>query len=455
VTSVLLVDHSGRGHAFADLFVRTHPEVVVFYAPGCAAIDHPRIVSVPGLSLDDAEAAAEFAGAEGVDFAFVANANALADGTVDVLRARGIATIGPDRAAARLESSKSYTKDLCARHGIPVAEYAWFDDVEPARDYVASRPGGVVVKADGLCGGNGSFVCDTMEEASAALDVLMVERKFGAAGDRVVVEDKLDGTELLFFALTDGIEYRLLPMAADYPWSDDGNTGIVCGGMGAFGPHPHDTPEVRELFSTTILGPLLTAIRQEGLVYTGVIYVGCMLGGDGLRLLEVNVRMGEPEAEVILPRVRADFVAICRSILERRLDRDLALDLDDRHYCNVVATQGPTRQVARGRNKGWYRGWPYGRHGRNYPITGIDAVDPERCMVFLGQASVDPVKGLVTDGGRCVHVVGLGPTRADAVAAAYDNLRRIHFDGIRYRTDIGVVMPWELPARELPGVAAS
>ena len=449
MTKVLLVDHSGRGHAFADLLVRTNEEVTVFYAPGCPAIRDQRIVSVPEAPLADPEAAAALAVSEGVDFALVSNANALADGTVDVLRRHGVPTIGPDRAAARLEASKSFTKDLCARHGIPSADYRWFDDVAAASEFVGRRDGALVVKADGLCGGNGTFVCDTREEALRAVRKLMVERVFGDAGARVVIEEKLEGLELLFFALCDGSSYRLLPMAADYPWSDDGNTGILCGGVGSFSPHPHESEDVNALFRTTILEPLLAAVQADGLLLTGVAYVGCMLAGDTLQLLEINVRMGEPEAETILPRISADFVAVCERILARRLTPELPLGLDDRHHCNVVATQGPTR-----RNGGEFPGWPYGEHGRGYPITGVDDVDKGRSKVFLGQASVDPEKGLVTDGGRCLNVVGVGATRPEAAAAAYENLGRIHFEGMRYRSDIGLVMPWDEPAEPRGAVAS-
>lgn len=449
MTSVLLVDHSGRGHAFADLFVRTDPQVTVYYAPGCPAIEHERIVSVPELTLSDPGPMAAFATERGVDFVLVANAAALCDGFVDVFRAAGVPVIGPDLAASRLESSKTFTKELCAKYGVPVARFETFDDAGRARRYVRDRAVPLVVKADGLCGGNGSFVCDTVEEAEAAIDRVMVERDFGAAGDRIVVEDKLVGQELLFFALVDGVGgVVMLPMAVDYPRSDDGNTGVISGGMGSFSPHPADTPEVRELFRRRVLDPVLAACSAESLAMTGVIYVGCMLVEDELHLLEINVRMGEPEAEVVLPRIRTDFVAVCRALLDDRLAELPPLDVSDTVHCNVVATQGPTRQVSRGRSKGWYKGWPYGRHGKNYRITGLDRVDPETCRVFLGQASINPEKGLVTDGGRCLHVVGRGDTLEEAADRAYAGIGVIEFEGIRYRTDIGRLMPWQETADE-------
>jgi phosphoribosylamine--glycine ligase len=432
--NVLLVDHSGRGHAFADLFVRTNPDVTVHYAPGCGAIDEDRIVPVPGLTLADAAPMVAYAKEIEPDLVFVANANALADGFVDAFTASGLRTVGPDRVAARLESSKIFTKRLCARHRIPSAPFRWFDDPERAAGHVRAVGAPIVVKADGLCGGNGAFVCETVDEALAAIDRLMVAREFGASGDRIVVEEKLVGTELLYFALVSGNDHLMLPMAADYQRSDDGNRGVLSGGMGSFGPHPADTPEGTERFERQILRPLLRAIRSEGIRYRGVIYVGCMLVGDRLHLLEINVRMGEPEAEVILPRIATDFTKVCAAAVDGELGRLPPLEVSDEHLVNVVATQGPTEG---------YPGWPYGAHGKHYPITGVADADSGHCRVFLGQASTLPDQGLVTDGGRCLHVVGRGSSRQEAARHAYEGMAKIHFEGIRYRTDIGIVMPWE------------
>lgn len=441
--NILLVDHSGRGHAFADLFARTNPAVTVHYAPGCGAIDEDRIVPVPALRLDDPAPMVAYAKEIEADLVFVANANALADGFVDAFRAGGLPTVGPDRAAARLESSKIFTKELCARNGIPTAAFRWFDDRDAAVEYVQAAGAPIVVKADGLCGGNGAFVCESVPDAIGAIDRLMVAREFGASGDRVVVEEKLEGRELLFFALVSGTEYRMLPMAVDYPRSDDGNRGVMSGGMGSFSPHPAQTPELVDAFTEQILEPLLAATAAEGIDYIGVLYVGCMLVGDKLQLLEINVRMGEPEAEVLLPRITSDFTAVCDAMLAHELGAAAPLAIRDEFLCNVVATQGPTDRIVDGEPAGRYPGWPFGEHGGHYPITGVDRVDRDQCRVFFGQASTLPGLGLVTDGGRCLHVVGRGATLAEAAERAYRGMAEIDFAGIRYRTDIGKVMPWD------------
>src|SRR5690606_37958883 len=230
--SVLVVDNSGRGHAFADLFVRTDPDVVVHYAPGCEAIEHDRIVSAPWLDLYDPDPApmVRHALELGVDLVLVGHPRPLANGYVDAFRAAGLAVIGPDRAAARLESSKVFTKDLCTKYGIATAGYRWFDAPEPAVEHVREVGAPIVVKCDYSCQGNGVFVCETVDEAVEAIERLMVARDFGPGGARVVIEDKLVGKEQLFFVLVSGEQYVMLPMAVDYPRSEDGNEGPMCGG---------------------------------------------------------------------------------------------------------------------------------------------------------------------------------------------------------------------------------
>jgi phosphoribosylamine--glycine ligase len=437
---ILLVDHSGRGHAFADLLTRTNQQVIVYYAPGCEAITSERIVSLPWLKLSEPEAMVEFAKKEAVDFALVTNAGALANGVVDYFHEHQIPVIGPDKQAARLEASKAYGKRLCAKYNIPVADFAVFADPDEAMDYVRQVGYQVVVKADGLCDGNGSFVCDTVDDALQAIDRIMIQKDFGESGNQVVIEKRLFGAELLLFAILDGKNFLLLPTALDYPKSDDGDQGVICGGMGSISPHPLEDMFSMDQVVVQVLEPLMECIKGENLNFTGVIYVGCMLVGDQPYVLEINARMGDPEAESILPKIESDFASICMSILDGTLDNH-SLILNDLYFCNIVATQGKTRQYTKGKNKGWYKGWPYGRYGKHYKITGVEKVDQSCCKVFIGQASIHPKKGLVTDGGRPIHVVGFGNNREEAVANAYANIDKINFKGIRYRSDIGKLVP--------------
>ncbi|MGW4800280.1 phosphoribosylamine--glycine ligase [Nonomuraea sp. NPDC004297] len=434
--SVLIVDYAGRGHAFADLFVRTDPDITVHYAPGCAAIEHDRIVSVPWLDLYDPDPApmVRYALDAGVDLVLVAHPRPLANGYVDAFRAAGLPTIGPDRSAARLESSKVFTKDLCSRHGIATAAYRWFDEPGAAVEHIRATGAPLVVKCDYSCQGNGVFVCDDVDEAVEAVERLMVTRDFGPGGARVVVEEKLVGEEQLFFVLVSGEQYVMLPMAVDYPRSEDGNAGPMCGGMGAFCPHPGETAEVVGRFEEQMLRPLLAAATAEGIDYTGVLYADCMLVGDRLYLIEINARMGDPEAEVVFPRITSNFTEVCRAVLERRLDELPPLELSAEHFVDVSATQGPD---------GVHPGWPYGEVGRGHPVTGVRDLDPDRCQVFLGSVRLTEEDELVSDGGKVVHVVGRGDTLEQAIDHAYEGISKISFTGIRYRTDIGKVLPWE------------
>jgi phosphoribosylamine--glycine ligase len=452
MTKILLVDRSGRGHAYAELFSRTNHDVQVYYAPGCGAITTERVTCLPHLSLSDPGPLIEFATQQRIDMAFIANVMALSAGFVDEFRNAGIPVVGPDQQASRLESSKIYTKEFCARNGLPVADFVHFDNPESAIRYVKESPCQVVVKADGLCGGNGSFVCDTPEDAVRAVETLMIERKFEDAGDRVVIEKRLFGRELSFFAVLDGNSYQLLPMALDYKKSDDGNLGITCGGMGAVSPHPMESAELYGKVKEQMLTPLLKAMKKEGIDYRGVIYLGCMLVGEKIYLLEINVRMGEPEAEVVLSRIETNFFELCTAIMKQRVE-SCELKLNDLYFCDVVGAQGKTRQIVKGKNKGWYPGWPYGRYGKYYPIHGVEDADPDRCKVFLGEAFQHPEKGLVTDGARVLHVVGFGKSHDEAVANAYANIDHITFNGMRYRSDIGKIFPWQVLGCEGPSEA--
>ncbi len=223
------------------------------------------------------------------------------------------------------------------------------------------------------------------------------------------------------FGLFDGKSFMPLPMALDYKRADDGNVGPNGGGMGSLSPHPLEGERLDGLMAEQVLEPLARCIAGERLNYTGVVYVGAMLSEGQLKVLEFNVRLGDPEAEVILPRIQTDFVSICDAIVGQDLaGRDL--NVSPQFHCNVVATQGRTRQIASdGRDKGWYKGWPHGRYGKGYAIRGLDRIDDTQARHFIGEAAVDPAKGLVSDGGRVVHVVGVGDNKDAAVARAREH----------------------------------
>lgn len=425
---VLVVDSTGRGHAICDLFVRTNPDVVIYYGPGCDVIEHERILPAPSVSLTDPDTALEFLRRTPVEFVFVANIDALATGYVDVLVRAGHRVIGPRASAAALESSKARGKQFCLDHGIPVAEFEVFTDAEKAREYVRGLSQ-CVVKTDGLTpDGDGSVVCGGAAEAVAAVDRLAAQ----AGGElRLLVEERLTGPEVSVLALLDGTVALIFPLAMDYKRTLDGDLGKNCDGMGSISPHPADSPELRALLRATLLEPLLHGLADEGLEFTGFVYLGAMLTPRGPVLIEINARFGDSEAEAVLPGVRSDFTALCRAVLTGELDRH-ELDVDGLARCSVALVQGSVDDSAAA-----LPGWPFGAFAAGQPVRGLDAVDPGEASVFYANLRRDEHDRVVTAGGRVLHVVGAGSCPEQAHERAYRQLRHIEYAGRRVRSDIG------------------
>jgi phosphoribosylamine--glycine ligase len=438
MSSVLVIDGTGRGHALCEMFTRTDPEVTVFYGPGCDLIEDPRIVPVSSVSLTDPATALRFLSAQPVEFTFVSNIDALSRGYVDVLRAAGHRVVGPTREAARLESSKERGKAFCLANDVPTAEYRHFIDPVSAKAYIRSLPYACVVKTDGLTpDGDGAVVCDTAAAAAAAVDAFA--RVADRAGEpfEAVVEERLNGTEISVFALLDGDSYLMFPTAADFKRTLEQDAGKNCDGMGSVSPHPADSPELHEEIRRTLLEPVLAGIRKEGLDYSGFLYVGAMMTDAGLRVIEINARFGDSEAEAVLPGVVSDFTALCRAVLDRELHLQ-ELRTDGLARCSVALTQGclePADPAA-------LPGWPFGAFATGQPVSGLDRVDRSEASVFYANirrdSSDNPGGGLpVSSGGRVLHVVGSAPTPGQARELAYRQIQRVSFPGMRYRGDIG------------------
>ncbi|MER8859999.1 phosphoribosylamine--glycine ligase [Mesorhizobium sp. M0757] len=436
--NVLLIDSTGRGHAIADLFQRSDPSVRVFYGPGNSSIADERICTVPEVSLSSPASAVQFCQARAIDFVFVSHIDALSTGYVDFLKASGIPTIGPDRAAARLEASKAFTKSFLQRHKVKTARFKVFDQPEPAKRYIRMLGYDVVVKADGLCEGNGAYVCSDQASALQAVDNIMLARAHKDAGNRIVVEERLFGLEISISALFDGKDFLMFPAALDYKRSDDGNKGVNCDGMGSLCPHPLADKALYRQIQTEVLEPLRVAILGEGLNYTGFIYIGAMLCHDGIKVIEINVRFGDSEAEAVMPKVQTNFVRLCESVLQQDLG-SMSLETDDKYYCNVVAGQGATMRLDEDGREIRCPGWPHGEFEVGFRISGVDAVDHRNCRLFFANARRDAENRLVTAGGRVLHVTGIGRNYAQAVHHAYANIEKIRFNGMSYRSDIGVM----------------
>jgi phosphoribosylamine--glycine ligase len=429
---VIVVDSGGRGHAIAWQF-KNDPEVKeVICVPGNAGV--AREIRCENARTN--EDILELARREKVDLVFIGPESPLTNGIVDFFTEEKIPVVGPTRMASILEGSKAYTKLLCREVGVPAAEFEIFDNPDDAKDYVEYVKYPVVVKADGLAQGKGSIVCSDSKEACQAINQLMVEQIFGDAGKKVVIEKRLFGVEISFFIFTDGVAIAPMPVAQDYKRAYDNDEGLNTGGMGAYSPHRLEGDGLTHLVCKKVAMPLIQGFeKKEGITYKGILYLGLMLVEETPYLLEANVRFGDPEAEVILPRLKTPLSDISFQIINGVLS-EKKVEWSNDYFCDVVAAAGRTRQVRKGKNKGWYPGYP-ARYGKGYPISGIDNIQGPDCKIFFASVANSEKKGLVTDGGRVLHVVGRGKTLKEARDVAYGEIGKIHFEGIRYRRDIG------------------
>lgn len=429
---VLVVDSGGRGHAIAWQFKNDPSVKEVICTPGNAGI--AREVRCENARKN--EEILELSKREKVDLVFIGPESPLTNGIVDLLSEEKIPVVGPVKKASILEGSKAYTKLLCREIGVPVAEFEVFDRHEDAKDYIEHIKYPVVVKADGLAQGKGSIVCSDTPGAFQAVNQLMVEKIFGDAGNKVVVEKRLYGIEMSFFVFTDGEAIAPMPVAQDYKRAYDNDEGLNTGGMGAYSPHRLEGEKLTNLVCEKVAIPLIHGFKnKEGIPYRGILYMGLMLVEDIPYLLEANVRLGDPEAEVILLRLKTPLSEISFQIINGVLS-DKKVEWSQDFFCDVVAAAGRTQQFKKGRSKGWYPGYP-GRYGKGYPITGIENIFDPDCKIFFAGVSNSETKGMITDGGRVLHVVGKGKTLQEARSVAYANIEKIHFEGIRYRKDIG------------------
>ncbi len=359
------------------------------------------------VNLKTIEEMADFAQKEKIDLTFVGPEKPLSAGITDLFESRGLPIIGPDKGASRLESSKCDAKVMMRELGIPVPEFENFSDPGKARDYIRSVGYPLVVKADGLAAGKGSLVCESAKEAEEAVRSIMEERIFGDAGERVDIEKRLYGREISFFCFTDG--YTIIPMVAaqDYKRARENDEGKNTGGMGAYSPHPWLNDSLVETIMSKVASPLINGVREKyGILYRGILYLGLMLVEEGPQIipyvLEINIRLGDPEAQVILPRLRTDLVDISEAITTGRLDR-IQPEWDTDYRLCLIATSGPTKG-----KKGWYKGYP-DRYKIGVPVEGVDRID-RNCLVFHSGTEKNASGQLITTGGRVLCIVSSGST---------------------------------------------
>ena len=415
--NVLLLGGGGREHALAWKLAQSPRLGALAVAPGNAGTAGYG-ENLEDLDAEDPRAVAEAAARLRADLVVVGPEAPLAAGVADALRAAGVPVFGPSRAAAEIEWSKSFAKELMRDAGIASGHAAVFDDSEAARHYVRRFGGEHVVKADGLAAGKGVAVCATPDEAVAAIDAAMTAGAFGAAGRRVLVEQRLRGPETSAHAFTDGSAVAHMPFSCDHKPVFDGDRGPNTGGMGVYSPPEWLDAATARAIERETTERAVAALAAAGREYRGVLYPGMMLTADGPKVIEFNCRFGDPEAEALLPRLRSDLLAICEAVAHGRLaDAEVAWDGDA--TVGVVMASG---------------GYP-GDYAAGARIEGVGDVD-EDVEVFLAGARRDADGALRTAGGRVLCVVAKAPTLAEARARAYDNVARIAFEGAHYRTDI-------------------
>jgi phosphoribosylamine---glycine ligase len=413
---VLLIGGGGREHALAWKLARSPRLGTLYAAPG-----NPGIAGVAEclpVRADDVAGIAALAERERIDLTVVGPEVPLALGVVDALEAHGHRAFGPTRAAAALESSKAFAKNLFARHGIPTARFGTFDASGPARAFVRELGGRAVVKTDGLAAGKGAILCRDAVEADRAIGDMLERRVFGDAGARVVVEEFLEGEEVSVFALTDGRTVCPFASAQDHKAVFDGDQGPNTGGMGAYSPAL--APALAEEVLRTVLEPTIRAMSLEGRPYRGVLYAGLMLTASGPRLLEYNVRFGDPECQVHMPRLADDLLPLCEAVAAGHGLPSSVAWRPESAVCVVIASGG----------------YP-GEYRTGLPIQGIERAEAHPGVTVFHAGTARRDGQLTTAGGRVLGVTALGADIPAAVAAAYAGAGEIRFDGLHYRRDIG------------------
>ncbi|WP_404360953.1 phosphoribosylamine--glycine ligase [Methylotuvimicrobium sp. KM1] len=417
---ILIVGGGGREHALAWKAAQSPKAEKVFVAPGNAGTAlEPNLENVD-IAADDVKALLAFAKQQQIDLTIVGPEAPLVKGIVDSFQEAGLKCFGPTAQAAQLEGSKAFCKDFMARHNIPTAEYQTFTDTAEAIAYIETKGAPIVVKADGLAAGKGVIVAQTVAEATSAVEDMLSGNAFGAAGNRVVIEEFLAGEEASFIVIADG--KHALPMATsqDHKARDNGDKGPNTGGMGAYSPAPIVTPEIHDRVMREVIEPTLQGMIEDGIPYTGFLYAGLMIAPDGsLKVLEYNCRFGDPETQPIMMRLKSDLTELCEAALDGTLNT-VKTDWDERAALGVVLAAG---------------GYP-NDYRKGDVITGLTKSELADRKIFHAGTQLQG-NDIVTSGGRVLCACALGETIKDAQDNAYALTAEIQWDGIYYRTDIG------------------
>lgn len=419
--TILLLGSGGREHALAWKMLQSSHCTQLFVAPGNAGT--AAIATNVDINPNDFQAVKQFCLAHQVGMVVVGPEDPLVNGIYDFfkndLELAAIPVIGPSKEGAQLEGSKEYAKQFLVRHHIPTARYESFtpETVEQGCAFLETLTAPYVLKADGLAAGKGVLILTDLEEAKTELRNMLVHAKFGSASAKVVIEEFLSGIELSCFVLTDGKSYKILPTAKDYKRIGEGDTGLNTGGMGAVSPVPFADSAFMEKVETRIVKPTIAGLQQENIEYKGFVFIGLIKVGDDPFVIEYNVRMGDPETEVVMPRLQSDLVAIFKAVAEQQLDT-ITLEIDPRSATTIMVVSG---------------GYPEG-YEKGKTISGLEAVKDS--IVFHAGTKLQEGQ-VVSHGGRVLAVTSYGETYQEAIKKSYQNIAKLHFDKMYYRTDIG------------------
>jgi len=416
---VLIVGGGGREHAIAASVVKSKKCDKLFCAPGNAGI--AALAECVPIGVMEFDKLKEFAVKENIDFVIVAPDDPLAAGLVDVFEEAGIKAFGPRKNAAILEGSKAFSKDLMKKYGIPTAEYENFDDAAAALEYLKNVQYPIVLKADGLALGKGVLICMNADEAVAGVKEIMEDKKFGSAGNRMVIEQFMTGREVSVLTFTDGRTIRVMASAQDHKRAKDNDEGLNTGGMGTFSPSPFYTDEVHDFCMKNIYQPTVDAMAKEGRTFKGVIFFGLMLTPQGPKVLEYNARFGDPEAQVVLPRMENDLLEVMEACVDGTLDKIELSFKKDAAVCVVLASDGYPLSYEKGK-----------------VISGLDKFDgKEDYFCFHAGTKFSDDKKVLTNGGRVLGITALGSDLKEARRKAYEATEWVVFDNKYLRHDIG------------------
>lgn len=416
---VLIIGGGGREHAIAWKMAKSPKVEKLYCAPGNAGIaETAECVDIGVMEFDRQ---VSFAREHGIDLVIVGPDDPLAAGAVDAFEAAGIRAFGPRKNAAILEGSKAFSKDLMKKYHIPTAAYENFDDPEAALAYLETAKMPIVLKADGLALGKGVLICNNLEEAKEGVKSLMLDKQFGSAGSRIVIEEFMTGREVSVLAFVDGKTIRIMTSAQDHKRAKDGDQGLNTGGMGTFSPSPFYTKEVDEFCRKHIYQATVDAMRAEGREFKGIIFFGLMLTADGPKVLEYNARFGDPETQVVLPRMKQDIVDVFEACIDGTLD-EISLEFEDNAaVCVVLASAGYPEHYEKG-----------------FKITGLETFkDKEGYYVFHAGSKFDTDGNILTNGGRVLGVTATGNSLKEARKNAYEATGWVQFENKYMRNDIG------------------